>query len=146
MRNFRESILLFLGRAGAAYILLVCLCVLAPPTRSEGEIEYQNELGCALEVTCPKGYAMNAVYGKAGYEPVPGSNPPVPIATSYDYEWFWNCEEVRREQIFNTLSLSLTHTHTHTHTLMSLFYNHRLDTGKLRRSIATHTISLTQLH
>lgn len=82
------------GEAFRNALSLLCLvCLFLQPARSKEDdevIEYQNEIACDLEVTCPKGYGMNAVYGKAGFLTDPTSTP---IPFTDDHQWFWNCEK-----------------------------------------------------
>ena len=60
----------------------------------EDALVYQNEILGVLDVQCPKGCGMNAVYGRAGFFTVAGSDPPVPDPDTNDHQWFWNCEKV----------------------------------------------------
>ena len=73
--------------------LLGLLLLLVAWGNGEEEIEYQNGIACDLDVCCPKGYGINAVYGKAGQLFDDTFFPVVPIPDTDDYEWFWNCEK-----------------------------------------------------
>ena len=55
---------------------------------SEAGIEYQNAIGCELDVNCPKRWAMYAVKAKAGRveATMPGTA---------DHQWFWDCRKAR---------------------------------------------------